>query len=125
MPGATQLTRMPSRPWCAAIARVILITAPLEVGYSSAGVPPISPAMEAMFTMAPAPSLRISGIAYLAISIIHVTFTPTPPADADVIDQNVDTAPGLHGNGNGLAAGFGLGDIDLRADGAAAFVGNH
>ncbi|MCY1218294.1 hypothetical protein D9M72_302380 [compost metagenome] len=38
-------------------------------------MPPISPATEAMLTMAPRPTLRISGIAYLAISIIEVTLT--------------------------------------------------
>lgn len=39
MPGQTQFTRMFSFPWCAAIARVIWMMAPLLVGYKREGLP--------------------------------------------------------------------------------------
>lgn len=40
IPGATQLTLMPSFPWWAAMARVIWMIAPLVVGYRRLGFPP-------------------------------------------------------------------------------------
>ncbi|MNV81280.1 hypothetical protein D3C71_1749360 [compost metagenome] len=75
MPGATQLTRMPWAPWCAAMARVMLTTAPFDVGYSRLGWPPIRPATEATLTIAPLPMACMCGMEWRAISIMDVTFT--------------------------------------------------
>src|SRR5262245_25536067 len=63
-PGATQFTRMPSRPWSTAIARVSAITAPLDAEYA------VSPRgrsaeIDDTLTMAPRPAVfRMAGMAW-------------------------------------------------------------
>ncbi len=53
-PGATALTRMPSRAWSSAIARVRLWTAPLAAQYAAWPWPPVPPQIEPKLTIAPA-----------------------------------------------------------------------
>ena len=60
------------------MARVMFTTAPLDVGYSRSGVPPRSPATEAMLTIAPPSPAAMAGTANLAISIMLVTLIRRP-----------------------------------------------
>ena len=52
MPGTTALTRMPSRTWSAAMARVSAATAPLLAAYSARFGTPIAATTEQVLTIA-------------------------------------------------------------------------
>src|SRR5687768_12945604 len=74
-PGATQFTRIPSRPWSTAIARVSAMTAPFEVEYA---VRPRgrSAEIEDTLTIAPRPAVfRMAGMAWREARNIVSTFT--------------------------------------------------
>ena len=91
IPGQTQLTLMFSGPCWAAIARVIWMIAPFDVGYSRLGFPPstwmilasttynqmerwhIQPLTEDILTIAPRPFFRNSGMTCRHMSTILVT----------------------------------------------------
>jgi len=69
-----QFTRIPSRAWSIAMARVRAMTAPLDTEY---GVSPCGRRAEIdeMFTIAPPPLRRMAGMACLLASIMPVTLT--------------------------------------------------
>src|SRR6478736_5282843 len=64
-PGQIALQRMPSRPYCTAVARVMPSTPPLAAQYAARMPSPTRPRMEAMLTIEPPPAGRITRTACL------------------------------------------------------------
>src|SRR5512144_781205 len=57
------------------MARVMLVTAPLEAQYETALPPPLRPQPELVLIIAPPPAFSKSGLAYLLITKIDLTLT--------------------------------------------------
>jgi hypothetical protein len=85
-----QLTRMPPRPWWAAIARVMPITAAFDVGYNRLATPPCKPATDATLTVEPQPAAIMCGRQNLLISIIEVTLIRRPSSHASTSSSIAD-----------------------------------
>src|SRR6476620_642039 len=64
-PGQIALQRMPSRPYCTAVARVMPSTPPLAAQYAARMPSPTRPRIEAMLTIEPPPAGRITRTACL------------------------------------------------------------
>ena len=140
MPGATALTRMWSAAWCAAMARVMFTTAPFEVGYSSDGMAAEQPGVggEVDDRAAAVTDHLGDGIfrhqhhrgdvdAHGVVPglDVHVHRGAGRAADADIVHQDVEPAPGAHRLAHDALAVVRDGDVGEHDQRGAAFRLDH